>query len=122
MKSFTAMQNQETSVQSLALVVSSIKRLETEVLNPTLSRSERRTMHRELRRLVKLKPRLPSKHHRIPKEKGGSDDPSNISIVPMNQHAHFHALFDLMGPEEIAHFLTEKWIDSRYEMIAVRRS
>ena len=61
------------------------------------------------------------KHHRKCRSHGGSNHPSNISMVRANQHRAYHVLFQNMTPVEVADLLTEIWIDPAYEMVAKRR-
>jgi len=42
-----------------------------------------------------------SRHHRLPTSRGGTDHPSNISIVPEKQHRAYHYLFVNMTAEEL---------------------
>lgn len=60
-------------------------------------------------------------HHRKPQSRGGSDDESNISIVPVRAHVAFHGLFSNLSPEAIAQVLSERWIDPDYELIARKK-
>lgn len=52
-----------------------------------------------------------SKHHRVPRSKGGTNDPRNISLVQENMHIAYHTLFKNKSPEEIAFVLNKYWID-----------
>lgn len=57
-------------------------------------------------------------HHRRPTSRGGNDDETNISIVPVKVHDAFHLIFQNHSPEVIAQILSERWIDPNWEMIA----
>ncbi len=60
-------------------------------------------------------------HHRRPSSRGGTNDESNISIVPVKVHVAFHGIFSNLSPEAIAQVLTERWIDPDYELIARKK-
>lgn len=60
-------------------------------------------------------------HHRKPTSRNGSDDESNISIVPVKCHVAWHGLFSNLSPEAIAQVITERWIPNDYEMIARKK-
>lgn len=63
-----------------------------------------------------------TKHHRKQKAHNGSDDPRNISLVPLKRHVYFHGLFGNKTPQQIASYLTNVWIDPDYKLIAVKNS
>ena len=58
-------------------------------------------------------------HHRVPISRGGLDIPSNRSHVRKSHHRAYHQLFGTNSPQKIAEYLTEKWIDPSYVMIAI---
>lgn len=58
-------------------------------------------------------------HHRIPKSRGGTDSPINTSWVRKSHHRAYHEIFGTSHPRQIAQYLTEKWIDPNFVMIAV---
>lgn len=62
-----------------------------------------------------------TRHHRICKSNKGSDDASNISMVPLNKHQAFHLLFKNHPPKVIAQILSQVWIDPNYQLIVVKR-
>jgi hypothetical protein len=61
------------------------------------------------------------KHHRLPRSKGGRNNPENTSVVPINEHRAYHQLFRNHLPKEVASILTEKWIDPAYYLVAIPR-
>lgn len=64
-----------------------------------------------------------TKHHRIPRSHPkSSDEPWNISLVPLKRHMHFHGLFGTKTPQQIADYLTKVWIDPDWKLIAIRNS
>ena len=107
----------QTSAPSDAPVSTMILTLLQKIDDRTLTKAERR----HIRKSLKLADTQPSRHHRRPKACGGPDDKRNISIVPKHLHDRYHALFGLMGPNEIAKWLNDVWIDPDYELIVVRR-
>lgn len=61
-------------------------------------------------------------HHRLPKSRGGSNNPINLSRVPVAQHNAFNLLFGgNPTPQEVALVLTNIWIDPKYEIICKLR-
>ena len=62
-----------------------------------------------------------SRHHRNPKSKKGTGDSSNISIVPVADHNHWHAMFENKHPKEIVKLINTVWLDPRFEFICVER-
>lgn len=62
-------------------------------------------------------------HHRRSKHTGGSNNPSNLSTVPIRAHNEYNRLFrdGHCHPREMAQILTDKWIDPEWEMIARRK-
>ena len=66
-------------------------------------------------------PREMDRHHRLPRSRGGSNNPNNISIVERKLHNAWHKLVGNMNAEEVARMLTDTWIDSNYYLVAVPR-
>lgn len=67
-----------------------------------------------------------SLHHRHPRSKADSysgdiDEKRNIQRVNDKAHAHFHALFLNMLPDQIANELNKRWISPDWEIIAIKR-
>lgn len=61
-----------------------------------------------------------TRHHRKPKSHNGSDDESNISIVPEKKHQYFHGLFGTDSVHQIAKKLNEIWIDPAYKLLVIK--
>jgi hypothetical protein len=61
-----------------------------------------------------------SRHHRKPRSKGGSDDPSNISWVSTKQHQAWRTLFGNKDAHTIAQLINELWLPGD-TYFAVRR-
>jgi hypothetical protein len=63
-----------------------------------------------------------NKHHRLPRSRGGTDNPDNISIVRKRHHLIFNELFGSNPTaHEVAKILSDVWIDPRYEIIVRRK-
>lgn len=62
-----------------------------------------------------------TRHHRLPKSKGGTDLPANISMVTATKHQAWHTLFDNKSVEEIVELLNDVWIDPYYTITYKRR-
>ena len=62
-----------------------------------------------------------TRHHRLPQSKGGTDLPTNISMVPESQHCAWHTLFGNKSVEEIVELLNDVWIDPYYKLTVERR-
>lgn len=69
----------------------------------------------------KRRPKRMEKHHRLPRSRGGSNDQRNLSEVEQEKHRAYHRLFNNMNAEEVAHHLSEVWIDPDYTLVAVLR-
>lgn len=67
------------------------------------------------------KQREMERHHRLPRSRGGSNHPGNISLVERELHRAWHRLVGNMNAEEVAHMLTDTWIDSNYYLVAIPR-
>lgn len=54
-------------------------------------------------------------HHRLPKSVGGTNDPNNLSEVPVYLHEAYNALFGSNATaEQVVEVLNTVWIDPRY--------
>jgi hypothetical protein len=62
-----------------------------------------------------------TRHHRRCRSNGGSNDDSNISIVPERLHIAYHQLFKNLTAGGIAHLLNEVWIDKEVKLVVVKR-
>ena len=52
----------------------------------------------------------PSRHHVIPRSRGGNFSKENIVIIPRVDHELYHKLFGNMTPDEIIeHLKTKYW-------------
>ncbi len=62
-------------------------------------------------------------HHRRPKCLGGTDTYpiGNLSHVSKRQHAHWHALFGVMTPEQIVNYINRKWLDPEYVFVVQKK-
>lgn len=60
-------------------------------------------------------------HHRLPRSRGGTSKPCNLSMVDRNMHRKYHALFRNMTPEEMARMLNSMWIDPDVRFVVRRR-
>lgn len=58
-----------------------------------------------------------TKHHLLPRSKGGLNKKNNISYVPEKLHNHWHALFSNFSPTKIAHIINEHWIPRDLTMV-----
>jgi len=61
-----------------------------------------------------------SRHHIIPRSRGGANSKDNISIVRGKFHSIYHHLFSNMKPEEIVKYLNDYFWKGNYE-IEIRR-
>lgn len=61
------------------------------------------------------------RHHRLPRSRGGSNKPDNISIVEQKQHRAWHMIVGNMTAIEVARMLSDTWIDPNYYLIAMPR-
>lgn len=78
-----------------------------------------RAFRREIKQLAKETGVSYTRHHRICRSNNGTDDPSNISIVPRHLHSYWHGLFSNMSPEAIAMVISEKWIPKDVKFVCV---
>lgn len=72
----------------------------------------------KLKKMAKKKNQV-DVHHRVPLSRNGLDIPSNCSRVRKSHHRAYHQIFGTDSPQKIAEYLTEKWIDPSYVMVAV---
>ena len=75
--------------------------------------------HLKLNTMRKKKKYQQTKHHRLPKCLGGTDDPSNISFVRDDRHRAYHLLFSEGSPDKVVMRLNKYWIDPAYELVVV---
>jgi hypothetical protein len=57
------------------------------------------------------------KHHRLPRSRGGGNNPENLSRVRSKYHRAYHLLFGNMTPREMAMYLNAIWIDSNVQFV-----
>lgn len=60
-------------------------------------------------------------HHRRCVSNLGSDEPSNLIMLPVTQHQAWHTLTQNMHPKDIAKLFSEKFIDPDYLFICVKK-
>lgn len=60
-----------------------------------------------------------NKHHRKPRSIGGTNDPSNISIVDVKDHIAYHQLFKNMDIHDIVKVLNDTWCDADFRIVAI---
>jgi hypothetical protein len=113
-----AINQPSTSADSVALALSTLQTLLVKVKEEIATEEERR----QLRKLLKWNRTRLTKHHRVPRARGGTDESRNIAFVPNRTHVRFHALFGIMTPFEIAQMLNEMFIDPDYKMVVVKRA
>jgi len=58
-----------------------------------------------------------TRHHRKARKNSGTNDQSNISMVPRKHHEAFHILFKTDSVYKIAEKLNNIWIDPEYRLI-----
>ena len=65
-----------------------------------------------------------SKHHIIPRSRGGKDSLENIAIVNAKKHNAYHELFYNKTPDEIVEFLVDNYWNGQWEHVdkAYRRN
>lgn len=76
---------------------------------------------------MKNKHNLPSKmtkHHRKPSAQGGTDEPSNISMITKSKHDAWNIIIPNgnMTPADIAHEINKTYLDPAFELVAIRKS
>ena len=62
-----------------------------------------------------------NRHHRLSRSLGGSNHPSNISMVDERQHQSFHNLFQDTRPQAICDALNNTWGAPSYHFIVVEK-
>ena len=62
-----------------------------------------------------------TKHHRVPRSRFGSDDPSNIAMVPQNLHVAYHQLFGVGDASYVAYILNTYWIDPKVKLVVKKK-
>ncbi len=60
-------------------------------------------------------------HHRKPRSIGGKSEPRNVVRIPERKHAAWHVLFANRTAEEIAHLISETYLDPDFMFIAIRK-
>lgn len=58
-----------------------------------------------------------NQHHRKCRSNGGTDDESNVVLVPTHLHQAWHVLFKNWKAELIAKFINEVWCDPDVEFV-----
>jgi len=58
-----------------------------------------------------------TRHHIIPRSKGGNDELRNISWVKQKTHNHYHNLFSNMTPVEILRYLFKTFWNNDYTFL-----
>lgn len=81
----------------------------------------RRKGQKRLKKEKRLAQVAQDRHHRLPKSLGGPDVPENISIVSLNKHRAYHALFQNGNPYHVASILNQTWISPDYILVVRRR-
>jgi len=61
-------------------------------------------------------------HHRKPRSRNGTNDPSNLSYVPKHYHRAWHQIFQNFNPYQIAEIINQVWIDPAYILVVRRRN
>jgi hypothetical protein len=62
-----------------------------------------------------------TRHHRVPRSMGGTNDKRNISLVPENKHVAYHTLFGAGDVEVIVNYLNRVWINPDIELVIRKR-
>lgn len=63
-----------------------------------------------------------TKHHLIPRSKGGASEEWNIRDVPENRHQAWHTVFQDQLPEEVIVTLIDHWFpENHFTQIACMR-
>ena len=57
----------------------------------------------------KIKRKYVSRHHIIPRSRGGGNELENIVKIDGRDHQHYHAIFENKRPEEIIEHLVEHY-------------
>lgn len=61
-----------------------------------------------------------SRHHRLPRSRGGESDERNISFVERDNHRAWHKLFENKTAPEIADIINSVWLDPDFKFICVK--
>ncbi len=64
-----------------------------------------------------MKNKRGSKHHIIPKSRGGDSSLENIAKVKGKQHQYYHALFSNKRPEEIIEYLVNDCWNGQWDYV-----
>ena len=67
---------------------------------------------------MRAEDRKQTRHHILPRSKGGTNDPSNIAMVKQGLHRKYHELFNNRTPEEILEFLENYFWGGNTDFIA----
>lgn len=78
-------------------------------------------MKKQARRVLTRTPSVMDRHHRLPKSCGGTNHPSNISLVTVTKHKSWHNLFGNKNPDEIAEIINDVWICPHVMFLVIRR-
>jgi len=72
----------------------------------------------------KIKRRHVSKHHIIPRSRGGDSNLENIAKTTKKPHQYYHALFSNRRPEEIVEYLVNDFWNGNWGYVekAYRRN
>ena len=62
-----------------------------------------------------------TRHHRKPKNQGGTDDHPNVSRVTEAQHRAYNILFPDSRLNTVTRVLNQQWIDPDYVLVPVKR-
>ena len=62
-----------------------------------------------------------SLHHKKPQSLGGTDEPRNLSRLPISRHQAWHVLFSNFTPERIAQEINKRYLDPDFEFIVIER-
>ena len=57
-----------------------------------------------------------TRHHIVPRSRGGTTRDSNLKMVPRDRHEKYHTLFSNRTPEEIVDYLNKDFWNNRYEI------
>lgn len=58
-----------------------------------------------------------TRHHIIPKSRGGSSNLENIAGIKQNKHRAYHTLFDNQTPEEIVGDLANNYWNGKWNYV-----
>ena len=59
----------------------------------------------------------PSRHHIIPRSRGGYSNLENIAHINQRDHNYYHALFSNKVPEEIINYLVKDYWNGQWEHV-----